>query len=305
MAHLVSKFDPFRTLKAADQAAIARCSQVVTLPANRRLKRRANRQTSVYLVRGEVCCMPGDQRVRASDPRARQPLFPEFSAVRTDSSVQVLFVDLDSCDFLLAPPVADVEPQNELWLDRFTQSTLMQPLGPVGWQSVLRSLTGLTFEAGITVVEQGCPGDEFYIIASGKLAVWQDGVRVASLGPGDFFGEDALISGLVRNATVVTEQPSDLRRLNRSGFARLVQAVGTTVVATQGARVLLNVSENPAAEGRWLPLERLRRVVTELPRDQAYAVTGGAFGRALLAVFVLRQLGFDAALLEESAAHSL
>ena len=45
--------------------------------------------------------------------------------------------------------------------------------------------------------------------------------------------------------------------------------------------------------------------MTELPRDQAYAVTGGAFGRALLAVFVLRQLGFDAALLEESAAHSL
>lgn len=299
MAHLVSKFEPFRELKAADQAAIARYSQVVTLPANRRLKRRANRQTSVYLVRGEVCCIPGDHRVRASDARARLPLFPEFSAVRTHSSVQVLFVDLDSCDFLLAPPVVDLEPENELWLDRFTESILIQPLGPVGWQSVLRSLTSLSLDTGVMVIEQGGLGDEFYIVADGLLVVWQDGVRVAALGPGDFFGEDALISGMSRNATVVTERASELRRLNRSGFARLVQAVGTTVVATQGARALLNVAEQPGLRGRWLPLERLRRVAGELPRDQAYAVIGGAFGRGLLAVFVLRQLGFDAALLEE------
>lgn len=299
MAHLVSKFEPFRALKAADQAAIARCSQVVTLPANRRLIRRGNRQTSVYLVRGEVRGTPGNTRIRATDPRARQPLFPEFAAVLTGTSVQVLFVDLDRCDFLLAPPVASVEPVKEPWLERFTESILMQPLGPVGWQSVLRSLTTLQLDAGVTVIEQGSRGDEFYIVASGSLAVWQDGVRVAVLEPGDFFGEDALISGMLRNATVVTEQNSELRRLNRLGFARLVQAVGTTVVATQGARVLLDVAAEPGVRGRWLPLERLRRVVGELPRDRAYAVIGGAFGRGLLAVFVLRQLGFDAALLEE------
>ncbi len=300
MAHLVSKFEPFRQLKAADQAAIARFSQVVTLPPNRRLKRRANRQTSVYLLRGEVRCLPGDTRIRASDARARQPLFPEFAAVLTGSSVQVLFVDLDGCDFLLAPPVAEIEAGKERWLERFTESILMKPLGPVGWQSVLRSLTSLTLDAGITVIEQGSRGDEFYIVADGALVVWQDGVRVAELGPGDFFGEDALISGMSRNATVITDQPSDLRRLNRSGFARLVQAVGTTVVATQGARVLLDVAEKPGSTGRWLPLERLRRVAGVLSRDQSYAVIGGAFGRGLLAVFVLRQLGFDAALLEGS-----
>ncbi|MDG2111703.1 MAG: cyclic nucleotide-binding domain-containing protein [Actinomycetota bacterium] len=60
-------------------------------------------------------------------------------------------------------------------------------------ESLERLATALSFEPGATIVEQGRHGQEFAVITSGVVAVEADGERVASLGPGDFFGEMALI----------------------------------------------------------------------------------------------------------------
>ena len=57
--------------------------------------------------------------------------------------------------------------------------------------------------AGTRVIRQGDPGDKFYMVRSGELTVSRepDGL-LANLGPGDFFGEAALITGDPRNANV-------------------------------------------------------------------------------------------------------
>ena len=59
-----------------------------------------------------------------------------------------------------------------------------------------------TLEPGETLVEQGAPGDELYLVLDGVLAVEIDGEEVAEIGPGAIVGERALLEGGTRTATL-------------------------------------------------------------------------------------------------------
>src|SRR5207247_7284559 len=78
----------------------------------------------------------------------------------------------------------------------------------------LRRLGMLTEEidvpAGKVLIRQGELGDDLMIIYSGLVAVERDGARVNKLGPGEFFGEIALLERGPRTATVTAEQPCRL-----------------------------------------------------------------------------------------------
>jgi hypothetical protein len=60
-------------------------------------------------------------------------------------------------------------------------------------------------DAGETLVEQGAPGDELYLVLDGILAVEIDGEEVAEIGPGAIVGEKALLEGGTRTATLKAE----------------------------------------------------------------------------------------------------
>ena len=64
--------------------------------------------------------------------------------------------------------------------------------------------------AGLSVVEQGDTGDEFFILEKGLARVLRDGEDVALLGPGECFGEQALLDGRPRTATVVAVTDIDV-----------------------------------------------------------------------------------------------
>jgi CRP-like cAMP-binding protein len=73
-------------------------------------------------------------------------------------------------------------------------------------------------DAGATVVAEGEPGRSMYVVHSGELVVSRLGdsgqvIRMAGLGPGDFFGEMTLIEMQNRSATVVAESPTVLYEL--------------------------------------------------------------------------------------------
>jgi Cyclic nucleotide-binding domain len=59
-----------------------------------------------------------------------------------------------------------------------------------------------TLEPGETLVEQGAPGDELYLVLDGVLLVEIDGEGVAEIGPGAIVGEKALLEGGTRTATL-------------------------------------------------------------------------------------------------------
>jgi len=71
-----------------------------------------------------------------------------------------------------------------------------------------RVMDELSFPAGATLVNQGDYGYEFMVIEEGTVDVVRDGIRVDEMGPGDFFGEVAVLTvGGQRNATIVATMP--------------------------------------------------------------------------------------------------
>jgi CRP/FNR family cyclic AMP-dependent transcriptional regulator len=71
---------------------------------------------------------------------------------------------------------------------------------------------------GVTVAGEGAPGYSFFVIEQGNA------VELATLGPGDFFGEVAILSGGRRSATVTTTSPATLLVMFGTEFRRLQEA---------------------------------------------------------------------------------
>jgi CRP/FNR family transcriptional regulator, cyclic AMP receptor protein len=68
--------------------------------------------------------------------------------------------------------------------------------------------TEVDFPAGRVIARQGEIGTGFFIIVDGRVRVIRDGETLATLGPGDFFGELSVLDRLPRVAQVVAEQPT-------------------------------------------------------------------------------------------------
>jgi CRP/FNR family cyclic AMP-dependent transcriptional regulator len=76
---------------------------------------------------------------------------------------------------------------------------------------------------GKELTREGDRGREFFVLLEGNAAVQQGGRKVNTLGPGDFFGEIALVSRSPRTATVTTTTPARLLVITASSFNTLLQ----------------------------------------------------------------------------------
>jgi CRP/FNR family cyclic AMP-dependent transcriptional regulator len=74
---------------------------------------------------------------------------------------------------------------------------------------------------GKVLAQEGDIGQEFFVIDSGSAEVTRGGEHVADLGPGDFFGEMALLEAERRTATVTASSPMELIVMTRSSFRAL------------------------------------------------------------------------------------
>ena len=99
---------------------------------------------------------------------------------------------------------------------------LFAPLPPPVLERLAASALEVTAPPGAAVVEQGAAGDLFYVVSSGRAAVEIDGARSSELGPGDFFGEIALLRDVPRTATVRAVDELRLYALGRDVFVTAV-----------------------------------------------------------------------------------
>lgn len=302
---------PFAHLSAAELTTVAGHTQALLLPGNRWLLRPGRRLSGLYfLTRGRLqIAREGSQPVtlRASAPEACHPFYPDALAVFAPDSVQVLHIDTQPLRFLLEDiggALNGLQFEHEPWLVRFFDSQLLRRLDTGRWQRILRGMSPEHGQRGDRVLREGAPGDRFLVLREGQAVVHRGGRALAYLGPGDFFGEDALISGARRNASVTLLSAATLMSLPRGPFLDLlVRGVVpfARAPAVAGSQ-LLNVGDAPLTGTRQLPLADLRLHLAQLSRDASYAVTGGAVPARALATFLLLQRGLRAVVLLDARA---
>jgi CRP-like cAMP-binding protein len=89
-------------------------------------------------------------------------------------------------------------------------------------RSIARLMTRLEVRAGRTLVREGSVGREFFVIIDGEAEVTRNGRRINHLGPGETFGEIALLDTSPRVATVTALSDMTVEVLTRSEFADLL-----------------------------------------------------------------------------------
>lgn len=108
--------------------------------------------------------------------------------------------------------------------ERLANVELFQELDSRELDLLAVKLSVSAFDSGDCIVKEGAPGETFYIVREGTLEVRRDGVqrRLRTFGPGDYFGELALLHGTSRNATVRAISQGSLWELGRRDFRELV-----------------------------------------------------------------------------------
>jgi MFS family permease len=107
-------------------------------------------------------------------------------------------------------------PIEELALLR--EIPLFRPLPPPVLEQLASSLIPVKAAPGDAIIREGEPGDRFYVVRSGEVEVSSGGETVATLGPGDYFGEIALLRDVPRTATVTVKRDVELYALERDEF---------------------------------------------------------------------------------------
>ncbi len=106
--------------------------------------------------------------------------------------------------------------------ERLRRIPMFSELSKRELRAVSRLMTEVDIPEGRTLMREGTVGREFMIIREGTAVVRRKGRKIAELGPGDFMGELAVLSGAPRTADVVATSPMTVETLNRREFMSLL-----------------------------------------------------------------------------------
>ena len=298
VAMLVQQFlriPEFEQTPKAEIQALVQCARVLCLPPQRWLLRDGRKLDAfLYLLQGSIA-VGHEYRVAHAEGPLRH-FYPGGTNIRTRTSAQVLWVDAAQHEFLSrrAQVTASIDaPTDTKWLENFLNSKMMQRLRPGYWQQLVQSFCPRHYRAGETVIEKGARGDVCFVIQQGHVVVHDGAHTLCHLGPGDFFGEDALVTGACRNASVTTLQPAIVQCIDKRVFSRLLLEQVIEFVAVQNGGQLLRLADDRKADGG-VALVDLRSHIQRLDGKTNYYVGGGTRAQRALAALLLIQQGFTA-----------
>lgn len=291
MLQQLKHLEPFRKLDWPALQTVARHTTLIELPAGRPMQAPGKTLSGqYYLLRGKLKV----RYVPSAITPSPEPVFPAFADIVTLSAVQLLHVDLEPIAFLFDSVTEQFEPASlsvDCWQSRFLQSHMLAALSPRHWQEILRSLTAMAHQADEMIIRSGEPADRCFILATGAARVVRSGRILRRLSPGDFFGEDALLSGECRNACVQMCSEGVVMAMDQLIFHRWLadfEVAGAEMDEFGSNQRQRSLHVTSTHELR----ERLEAV-----DPCSYYQVGGIDRVARLAVFLLRQRGIRAALL--------
>jgi CRP-like cAMP-binding protein len=132
------------------------------------------------------------------------------------------------------------------------------------------------------------------VLKRGQAVVHRGRRTLRFLSPGDFFGEDALITGGFRNANVTLLEDGVVMVLPQAAFQQLLVATVVRILRQADRGVLLNVGAAPRAGSLHLPIGEFRGALHRLDLQQDYYLVGGSLPERSLAAFLLAQQGAEA-----------
>ncbi len=110
----------------------------------------------------------------------------------------------------------------QMYRDRISNIPLFSGLSDRELRSLAHRAEQVSLPEGTDVVTEGASGVEFFVLMSGSAKVTRGGRTLSKLGPGDSFGELALLAGTPRRATVTTTAPCEVMVLIRNDFVALL-----------------------------------------------------------------------------------
>ena len=132
------------------------------------------------------------------------------------------------------------DPNELATIPLFTSLTDDERRKLAGWFDVQEA------SPGVRLVGEGAPGYSFFVLLEGGAAVTSHGAELAVLGPGDFFGELAMLGEGRRTATVTTTSRAKLLVLFGTEFRRLQQELPAAAAKLEAAYI----AAGAAASGR-------------------------------------------------------
>jgi len=334
---LLRSFSPLDGLKSENLHSLARKATLRELSSGRLLFKQGDTdKRTYYLVSGVIELMQEGRTVlvvRGGSPEARNPLAAStprrYTARVVSERIEYLAIDSDMLDVMLTWDQTGSYEVNELkqdedltsaddWMTTLLQTKALHRIPPANIQAIFMRMQRMDYKAGDLVIKQGDEGDYFYVIVKGKCAVTREtplnkeGIRLAELGMGDTFGEEALISDAKRNANVSMLTDGTLMRLGKEDFRTLLNEPMLEWVDLEKARAIV------ANGGKWLdvrlpsefenyrmdgainlPLYFIRLKLKSLDRNMHYVVCCDTGRRSSAGAYILSERGFHASVLKD------
>jgi len=332
---LLRTFSPLDGLKRENLAALTRKVQIRELsPRQFLFKEGDTEKRTVYVVSGSLELISDgkvEEIIKGGTAAARNPVaavFPRRVAARARDRVQYISIDSDLLDVMLTWDQTGSYEVSELndkgggsggddWMTMLLQTKAFHKIPPANIQAIFMRMQQINYKAGDVVLKQGAEGDYFYVLTRGRCLVTRetplnkDGIKLAELGVGDTFGEEALISDAKRNATVTMSTDGAVMRLGKDDFRNLLnEPILDWVSVSEAEEIVKNGGlwldvrlpsefENNHKEGAInIPLYFIRLKINALDQDKKYVLCCDTGRRSSAGAYILGERGYDAYVLK-------
>lgn len=325
-ASLLHQFVPLNALSQPVLYELAAQAEEIALAKGRVIFHQDDDDSWLYfLLEGEVICQErdhaprivqsGSEDARYALARTRPRGYSAVAAtpVRLIRIKEALLEARLGFDQATAYEVFEYDGSDDpAWMLKILSEPAFLKVPPAQANAMFDRFQPLPCKAGDVIIQQGDQADHYYLIRAGRAQVSRaesggPPIVLAEFDPGDGFGEEALLTGELRNATVTMLSDGLLMRLSRQDFDALLKAPLVQSVDLEGARHLLQAGaqlvdvrlEDEFRAGTLrdsisLPLYLLRLKAQSLDPQRKYILFCQHDQRSSAAAFLLAQRGLDA-----------